>query len=135
MDIRASVHAVLRHNEVLADLFYPLFLGRCPEARPLFGGADLPRQAVLLTTALLLVEGFYGHAYPSVGAYLEYLGSAHRRRGVAPELYPKFRDALLETLEQFHGPDWGPVLAGQWRKALDLAADTMLEGYRERHAV
>ncbi len=135
MDIRESIHAILQQEETLADLFYLVFLERYPEVRRHFEGVDLKRQAVLLTTALMVVEGYYAHAHPSVGTYLKYLGSRHHGRGVAPELYPKFRDALLETLERFHGKAWEPGLAAQWREAIDRAADTMLQGYREHFTV
>jgi hemoglobin-like flavoprotein len=67
--------------------------------------------------------------------YLKYLGTKHHSRGVEPDLYPKFRDALLATLEEFHGRDWDLLLARQWGEAIDRAAATMLEGYKERFHV
>jgi hypothetical protein len=47
------------------------------------------------------------------------------------ELFPRFRDALLVTLEQFHGSDWDAGLARQWKEAIEKATATMREGYRQ----
>jgi len=59
------------------------------------------------------------------------LGGKHHRRGIPEGLFPEFQDALLTALAQFHGPDWDPALASQWRQALDPAVEVMREGYRE----
>ena len=83
----------------------------------------------------LVIEGYYTHSFPSMAMYLKYLGTKHHGRGVPAELYPSFCDALLSALEQFHGPDWNPRLAGQWQEAIHRASQAMLEGYREHFTV
>jgi hypothetical protein len=45
MDIKESVHQILGNQELLADLFYCLFLDRYPEVRRHFQGVDLKYQA------------------------------------------------------------------------------------------
>jgi hemoglobin-like flavoprotein len=135
MNIHESLHHVLHRDEILADLFYDVFLDRYPEVREFFEGVDLQRQALLLTMALVVVVNHYTNAYPATELYLKYLGTQHHRRGIPVESYASFREALLETLERFHGDDWSPELAGNWRAAIDLAATTMHDGYREDFAV
>ena len=135
IDIQESLQRLLQHQAAVADLFYEIFLDRYPEARPYFQGVNLRQQAILLTMALTVIEGYYSHSFPSMAMYLKYLGTKHHGRGVPAELYPSFCDALLSALEQFHGPDWNPRLAGQWQEAIRRASQAMLEGYRERFTV
>jgi hemoglobin-like flavoprotein len=135
MDIRDSVHRILGNQESLADLFYLVFLDHYPEVRRHFEGVDLKHQAVLLTMALLVIERHHTASYPATETYLKYLGTKHRMRGVPAELFPPFRDALLTTLEQFHGSNWDAGLAGQWKEAIDGATETMLEGYKQHFSV
>jgi hemoglobin-like flavoprotein len=135
MEIEQSLRQVLGQQETVVDLFYVTFLDRYPEVRPYFAGVNLRHQAVLLTMALMVIEGYYSHGYPATEAYLRYLGSRHHGWGIAPEHYPKFRDALLATLEQFHGSDWEPELARQWREAIDRAIKAMLQGYKQHFTV
>src|SRR5262249_17261330 len=117
MDIQESLHRILQDRNNVADQFYRLFFERYPEVRRHFEGVNLAHQAELLRMALMVMEAHYAHAYPATQNYLQCLGSKHHGRGVPRELYPKFRDALLATLEQFHGRDWDEGLAGQWREA------------------
>jgi hemoglobin-like flavoprotein len=130
MDIQESLHRILEEKQNVAGLFYPLFLDRHPEARPYFKGVDLQYQAALLRVALIMIERHATHCYRATEMYLQYLGSKHHARGIPEEMFPPFRDALLAALEQFHGPEWGPALALQWRLAIDRAAEVMLQGYR-----
>jgi len=135
MDIKESVHRILDREECLADLFYVVFLERYPEVRRHFAGVNLKHQAVLLKMALLVIERHYERPYAATGMYLNYLGSKHHQRGIPPELYPNFRDALLAALARFHSADWDDVLATQWRDAIDRATAKILEGYRENFHV
>jgi hemoglobin-like flavoprotein len=135
MDIRESLNRILQQKQAVADLFYVAFLEHDPEVQREFAGVNMMHQAVLLTMALMVMERHYTGSYPATEAYLKYLGTRHHDRGVAPEFYPKFRDALLLTLERFHGEDWNGPLAAQWRGAIDLAWEAMLEGYKHHFTV
>lgn len=132
MDIQESLEKILAQQETVAELFYRRFLGDYPEIRPYFQGVDLKRQSILLTMALMLVQRHYQRQYPTTGKYLKILGAQHQaRRRIPREAYPKFRDCLLTTLGECLGEDWTEALALQWRHAVDLAAEGMLEGYEK----
>lgn len=130
MTIFQSVEELLRHKQIVVELFYDRFLNRYPEVRPYFQEVNLEHQATLLTMALIAVEAHYTHSYPATTHYLHVLGHRHHERGIPPEHFPKFRDCLLETLGEFHAERWTAELARQWREAIDCAAATMLEGYQ-----
>lgn len=132
MDVRTSVAEVLNREETVTKLFYERFLSRYPDVKQVFENVDLGRQALLLSMALPVIQLHYDHDYPTTRDYLEMLGYKHKERGVPEELYPDFRDCLLDTLEQFHGEDWTEDLEQQWSDAIEKASDAMLAGYRSK---
>lgn len=129
MDIGESVRRVLNREEIVADLFYEIFLDRFPEIQTYFIDVDLSHQAVLLTMALQMIEIHHRHNYPATRKYLHVLGHRHHRMGIPGDAYPKFRECLLVTLQRFHGNDWSETLENQWHTAITQAAQVMLEGY------
>jgi hemoglobin-like flavoprotein len=132
MDIQQSIDRIHQSQQTIGDLFYDVFLRRHPEVQVYFQGVDMQRQAVLLTMQLSIVAIYYQHRTPAAEMYLRILGTKHNDRRVPREQYPKFREVLLETLEHFHGGDWNPELATQWKTAIDMAAEKMFEGYEQR---
>jgi len=130
MNISESVHDLLSRTEIVADLFYDIFLDRYPEVQQYFVGVDLKQQALVLTMVLSIVEEYYRHGYPATARYLALVGRKHMARRIPSNLYPKFADCLVETLQRFHGANWSADLEHQWREALDRAIKAMLEGYR-----
>ncbi len=131
MTIDESMQRVLENRDTLATLFYEIFFQRYPEVQAYFKDVNMKHQAVLLTMSLMVVERHYAHHYASTALYLKYLGHKHRMRSVPIDFYPRWIDALLAALERYHGTDWDQETAGQWRQALEQAAEAMLAGYRE----
>ncbi len=129
MRIEESLRAILSHKGMVIEDFYRRFVDLDADVRQHFDGVDMQQQAAMLTMALMTVEGNYRHTYPATEHYLKVLGHRHHQQGVAPELYPKFRDCLVETLQDFHGDEWDSALEDQWRAAIDKATAAMLEGY------
>ncbi len=130
MNIRESVDEIFHARTRLTDRFYEVLFEQCPEAQRLFQGVDMNVQSVMLTMALGAIR-----EYPDINnafrAYLRVLGTKHRSKGVPKELYANFLEALLATLEEFHGEDWDESLARQWTDACDEATELMLDGYDE----
>jgi hemoglobin-like flavoprotein len=134
LDIAESIQRIASREEVVTDLFYDIFLDRHPEVRRYFVGVNLNHQAALLRMALLLIEHYYRQPTPAINQYLRILGHRHGERNIPAELYPPFRDCLLETLSRFHGSDWSTALQAQWHAAIEEASSVMLQGYSESGA-
>ncbi|MGD9856078.1 MAG: globin domain-containing protein [Planctomycetaceae bacterium] len=130
MHISESVQALLASKQRVIERFYERFLTEYPELRRHFENRDMRIQASMLTVALASVEAYYSQRFFATGHYLKVLGHRHYHEGVRPEDYSKFSKTLLETLQGFLGDDWSPELEHEWRQALDLAIETMLEGYK-----
>ncbi len=135
MNIQESMHRILAHKDNVAALFYSIFFERYPEVKPYFEGVKLSHQAELLRMALMVMERHFTHSYSATGYFLKYLGTRHKDRGIPQDDYPKFGQALLATLQQFHGPDWDALLGGQWQEAIDRATGLLFEGYRTHYTV
>ena len=129
MDISQSIREILNRDEVVADLFYDIFLDRHPEVRRFFVGVDIRQQAVVLTMMLSIIEDFYRHSYPATARYLRLVGQKHKARGIPQEMYLIFSQCLLETLARFHGQDWNESLSDEWQHGIDKAAKVMLDSY------
>ncbi|MFN0054483.1 MAG: globin domain-containing protein [Planctomycetales bacterium] len=129
MTITQSVQAILSREVIVTDLFYDIFLDRHPAVRDYFVGVDLTQQAAVLRMMLLMIEHHYTQPTPAARHYLQVLGQRHAQRHIPPELFPHFRDCLLETLGRFHGSEWSPDLKREWHAAIDAASKTMLDAY------
>ena len=132
MEIGASLARVLESREIFGALFYEEFFRRFPEAVPHFAGVDMERQSLVITMALSVIERYHDTEFGAIDHYLQHLGSAHHRRAIPAELYPKWIDAMLAALERFLGEDWSAALRTEWRAALEKTAHTMLKGYERR---
>jgi len=131
MDIAESIQRIHSREEIVTDLFYDIFLDRHPEVRQYFLGVNLGHQATVLRMVLLVIVQHYRQPTPAIDQYLKVLGHRHGERQIPAELYPPFRDCLLETLKRFHGNDWSSALEAQWHAAVDSASRVMLQGYSE----
>jgi hemoglobin-like flavoprotein len=135
MHIGDSVERILADKDILGEKFYEIFFTRHPDVKKFFEGVKIPRQAVLLTTALALIERNYEKPSPAITEYLHYLGTKHHGWQISRELYVPWTDAMLETLSKFHGSDWNAELQRQWREAIGKAVELMLEGYEAHYHV
>ena len=135
MNISDSVQVLLAGKDRVIERFYDRFLDRHPELKHHFTGRDMRMQASMVTMALVSVEAYYTHRYPATEHYLNVLGHRHYHTGVRPEDFPKFRDVLLEILEDVFQDDWDQQLHEDWKNAIDLAVARMLEGYERTYSV
>jgi hemoglobin-like flavoprotein len=135
MNLRESVQRIHSSQEVFGERFYQRFFERQPGAKKFFREIHLPRQAVILTMQLSVIQAYHDGRSRAAGEYLQVLGSRHHDLGVPRELYPEFCDTLLETMAGFLGDGWTEELAGQWRAAMDAASEKMFEGYEQHYFV
>ena len=128
MKLEDSLREVLAQKELVIEKFYATFLAEHPEARVYFERLDMTKQSLMLSAALIVSEAHSREDFPAVQHYLHVLGFQHREAGVPKEMFPIFRDCLIETIRSCHA-DWNEELTKAWREALDKAISTMFEGY------
>jgi hemoglobin-like flavoprotein len=131
MDIHESLNDILHSKDEFGRKFYEQFLETYPELRPHFARVDMKRQAIILTTALMVIERYYVQPTPAIELYMRYLGTKHHGMNIGTAEYPKFFAAMFQTLKSFHGDKWNPELRQQWQEAFDQATSAMFEGYLE----
>ena len=135
MNIHDSVAQVMNSKAAFGEAFYEVFFKRYPEVQAYFSGLDMKRQALVLTMAVAVVEQHYSSPHAATEKYIQYLGTQHYSRAIPRDLYPKWREAMLETLQRFLGDEWTDELATEWAKAINLCTEVMFEGYTERFTV
>ncbi len=129
MDISESLELVYSSSESIGHRFYDQFFADCPEAITYFEDVDMKRQAVVVTSALTLVEQYLVTPFVSTEEYFRYLGDQHQKIGIPTEMYPLWIRSMLKALAQLHGTDWDERLESQWRKGFEAATEKMLESY------
>ncbi|MHC4875676.1 MAG: globin domain-containing protein [Planctomycetota bacterium] len=129
MTLGESVTKILSHNGELTPLFYERFFAQVPAAQPFFAKTNMKHQAAILRMSLQMIEQFSTHGFEAIGDYLQVIGFKHRERGIPQDMYAEWRDTLLDTLEEFHGDEWGSDLETEWTQALNRSIDKMVEGY------
>ncbi|HWP38566.1 MAG TPA: globin [Gemmatimonadales bacterium] len=98
--------------------FYRNFFRAAPEVEPRFAQTDFRRQHQLLKHALGLLLAF--PTRPDDGpVLLMRVADRHSRRdlGIRPDLYPRFVDALVQTVAE-HDVAFTPHVADAWRVAI-----------------
>ena len=59
MQIDESLQRILSQNELVIERFYLRFLKQHANARKHFAAVDMKQQSLMLTMALMTVEGYY----------------------------------------------------------------------------
>ncbi len=129
MNLSESVSQILSHEAELASRFYERFFAQIPEAMTFFESTNMIHQAAVLRMSLQIIEQFCSHELGAIGDYLRVIGFKHRERNIPQDMYGRWREILLDELEEFHGADWSETLKVEWTKALNLSINKMLEGY------
>jgi len=102
-------------TEGFPEGFYTHFFARCADAQPMFARTDFHRQVKLLRHAIgtLLIFPRHEKREPNL---LTRIAERHGRGDLAvdPSLYPRFVDALIDTVRE-HDPQFGPAVERAWR--------------------
>tara|TARA_R110002049_G_scaffold27321_2_gene94318 strand:+ start:562196 stop:562591 length:396 start_codon:yes stop_codon:yes gene_type:complete len=129
MHITESIDEILRSEHSLGARFYERFFKECPHLQTYFRGVDMDRQAILLTSAIVLVETIQSRKASGLGPYLQMLGRQHQARGISREDFTDWTESMLLTLAEFHGDRWSKSLECEWHQAISNVAQKMLEAY------
>lgn len=127
----ASLSRVVTRQSKFFDLFYELFIAANDEVRAKFEGVDLDRQKRVLRESLReLLVFFVNH---EITPYLERLARTHSvdGRGIRPELYTLWLEALIETARRTD-PQFTDGVELSWRMVLAPGIELMKFSYDHR---
>ena len=130
MDLQAletSFDLVAPRGDDLVDTFYARLFAVEPDVEPLFDGTDMNEQKTKLLATLVLLR----KSLRDLGAVvpkLREIGRRHRDYGAHPEHYALVKAVLIDSMAEVAGPTWRPEYTSAWSDALDVVAETMLEG-------
>ena len=110
-------------------LFYNRLFHLDPSLRKLFRG-DMTEQGKKLMSTMVVLNASLDR-FPTLCATLQHMGKRHAEYGVRPQHYNTVATALLQTLEEFAGPQFDQALRRAWTKLLGLVSGEMLRGAAE----
>jgi truncated hemoglobin YjbI len=115
----AAFHASLARASAdprFLDVFYDRFMASSPAIAAIFAGRDMARLKRKLGASLhvmtLAIDGS-----PGADMYLGYLANVHHRLEIAPPMYERWLDALVETAAECD-PQFDDALAAIWRSVV-----------------
>lgn len=126
--LRSSFDLALGRQPDLTHVFYEELFARHPDARPLFGRADMAAQEQMLAEALVAVMEHLEDV-PWLKSTLATLGAKHAGYGVTPKMYDWVGEALIATLAEVSGDQWTAAHTAAWQEAFGAIAGLMLDGY------
>src|SRR5215472_11831042 len=131
--IRKSFRLLDGKTKLVAMLFYNRLFRIDPSLRKLFRG-DMTEQGKKLMSAMGVLNASLDR-FPTLRPTLQHMGKRHAEYGVRPQHYHTVATALLQTLAEFAGPQFGQELRRSWTKLLALVAGEMLQGATEAEAM
>ncbi len=127
--LKDSWEVVAKSGDEVPLYFYShLFLSH-PEVREMFPISMASQRDKLVGALGRIVSNV--DRLDEVTAYIEQLGSDHRRFAVTPEHYNAVGASLLATLKQFLGAAWTEELASDWATAYGVIARVMVGAAEE----
>jgi len=122
--VRESFQRIHEMAGPIALLFYGRLFEIEPGARKLFHN-DLRLQGLkLMETLGSLVESL--DHFDRMQGHLAELGRRHAGYGVKPEQYEKLKLALMWSLKQALGPEFGPDTQAAWALVIDEVSHAMI---------
>jgi hemoglobin-like flavoprotein len=131
--IRKSFQLLEGKTELVATLFYKRLFQLDPSLKMLFRG-DMTKQGKKLMDAMSLLNASLDR-FPTLRPTLQHMGKRHAAYGVCPRHYDTVATALLQTLEEFAGPQFSQTVKQAWTKLLGLVSGEMLHGAAEAETV
>jgi hemoglobin-like flavoprotein len=125
--LETSFDLVAPRGDELMDIFYSRLFAAAPAVKPLFAGADLRKQKIMLLRVLGLLRRSLRDLNPLV-PILHDLGARHVAYGARPEHYPVVGAVLIASMAEVAGDAWQPDHERAWTAAFDLVTGVMLDG-------
>ncbi len=131
--LKQSFEMVAPQKEAFAHSFYQRLFSYYPQTQQLFAKTDMKRQeGSLVATLAMVIAGV--ERGDNLTPALQALGGKHVRYGAEADYYPLVGGVLLETLEEYLGPNFTPEVQEVWSQAYEVISTQMLEGARQQIA-
>lgn len=124
--VRASWARLEPEAEQFGASLYQHLFKDFPDIRHLFKGEMDEQAHKLVRMVQRSVDSL--DDLPSLDRVITMMGARHSGYGVEEEDYPKMRDALIATLKEYLGADFGPKTSAAWTRVYNELAVLMKEG-------
>ena len=128
--LETSFDLVAPQGDELMRIFYADLFAVAPSVKPMFAGADMPRQRAMLLSALVLLRKSL-RDLDRIVPTLKQLGARHVAYGAVPEHYPVVGETLIAAMAEVAGDGWNLRYAVAWEEAFGIVASAMMAGADE----
>ncbi|HYW51291.1 MAG TPA: globin domain-containing protein [Gemmatimonadaceae bacterium] len=125
--VRSTWSIAMSAGDGLARAFYLRLFEQSPTAEAMFAKADPAQQARKLEQTLDAIV-LNLHDMPALTPDIEAMGLRHSGYGVNDGHYLLVGELLIETIEQFVGPEFNRDDREAWRAAYAAVAEVMIGG-------
>ncbi len=122
--IRLTWSKAASAGDVVGQIFYSKLFSAAPASREMFPEEMSDQSRKLMQTLNWIIDHL--DQPEALKSAAEALAIRHVRYGVLPEHYPAVGQALIETLQQGLGTEFGDADAELWSKVYGTLADTMV---------
>jgi hemoglobin-like flavoprotein len=131
--IRKCYQLIAGKEDIVTLVFYNRLFHKNPELRALFPG-EMTEQAKKLADVLKIVHASIDRL-DSLRPTLRSMGAKHLGYGVKHQYYEKFKQALIETLQETAGTHFNSVMEEAWSTLLGQVSEEMQSGADEPTAL
>ncbi len=123
--LKQSFNMIASQKEEFAQSFYKSLFTYYPEITTLFASTDMKRQgSSLMATLAAVIAGV--ERGDNLLPTFQKLGARHYQYGVRPDHYPLVGGVLLETFNQYLGPNFTAGMQDAWNQAYELISEQMM---------
>ena len=127
--LRACYESLAPRADQLVERFYQNLFAAHPEVRPMFP-EDMSQQSRHFLAAFSMSIEHLDNPEVFRGP-LQRMGVRHQGYGVRREHYPWVCDAVVAAIQEIGGGAITPEIRDDWREALGLIADVMMDGLED----
>ena len=123
--LKQSFNMIASQKEEFAQSFYQRLFTYYPETTSLFARTDMKRQgSSLMATLAAVIAGV--ERGDNLLPTFQKLGAKHSQYGVKPDHYPLVGSVLLETFNEYLGPNFTVGMQDAWNQAYELISEQMM---------
>ena len=126
--LKQSFNMIAPQKAEFAHSFYQHLFSYYREIAPLFAYTDIARQeSSLMATLAAVIAGV--ERGDNLVPTIQKLGVKHYQYGAKPEHYALIGGVLLETFNEYLGPNFTDRMQDAWSQALELISELMTAPY------
>jgi hemoglobin-like flavoprotein len=126
--LASSFRVIQERRGDFAEGFYSRLFAAHPALRSMFPADMTAQKSKLLDTLAAVIAHL---ADPAANLHrIQELGRRHKGYGARAEHFPIVVSMMLASMAEVAASDWNPAVEAEWRRALELVSQVMIQAGR-----